>query len=62
MVVENTFSLRDNRSSECYSIKTLNHQILGKTGTLVLKGNETVSMIILKVLPTMQRVKRHVAS
>lgn len=55
MVVENTFNLRNNWFSECCSIKSLNHQILGKTEFLVLKGNEIVSMIILKVFLTMKK-------
>lgn len=60
MVVEN--SLRNNRSSEYCSIKSLNHLILGKTETLVLKDNEIVSMIILKVLLTTKKIKLCVAS
>lgn len=62
MVVENTFSLRNNLSSECCSIKSSNLQILGKTETLVLKGNEIVSMIIMKVLLITKKVKLYVAS
>lgn len=44
-------------TSGCCSIKSLNLQILGRTETLVLKVNEIVSMIVIKVLLTTTKKK-----